>query len=1084
MSDRASAAAPDPKPVLDGLRDFQRGTVNYVFDRLYGSDEPTRRFLVADEVGLGKTMVARGVVARAVDALWDRLEEIKRIDVIYICSNLEIARQNVNRLRLDRETRFAEPTRMTLLPRTLHNLRKQRLNFVSLTPGTSFDPRSSLGIVEERALLYLLLEEEWELRGSAPKNVLAGNSGRGSFDEWVDSLRREDDIDRELAESFRERIRSGPGVELHRRWEELLPAFGRAGRRSNRPEEAKREQLEIVGDLRRLLAETCVQALEPDLIILDEFQRFRDLLHFDPKTGARSEAGELANVLFGYPDARVLLLSATPYKPYTRAWEEDGDHYRDFVDTVGFLLDSDARTAKLEALLGEMRAELLSWRDDSVERLADLKGRVEGLLSRVMCRTERLGASANRDGMLVEVDPVALDTEPADLEAYVRTANVADTLEEPDQLELWKSAPYLLNLMDGYKLKNRLREAVGDDGDPAERKEVGVALAAAAESLLPFDVLRSFGEIEPQNARLRALAADTVDQGSWRILWMPPSLPYYEPVGPFAEPQLRAMTKRLVFSAWTVVPKAIATLLSYEAERRMTLCGNSEAANSAAARNLRGGLLDFKRSSGRLSGLPVLALLYPSFALAEGVNLAEFAAAVEGDESGLSHDEMVRRAAEALRPALERVTGSTPSGGRVDERWYWAAPLLLDVDRDRAGALAWLEDDELVARWSGGDPDASQSDSGWRDHIEAAVEVARNGGDLKRPPADLLEVLAQFAVAGPGVVALRALAGATSEASATRDPEVRIAAGVVAWSLRSLFNLPESTDLIRGLGDSRLAYWRLVLHYCVDGCLQAVLDEYVHVLRESQGLIGDLSASEVAKDLAGVMTTSVSVRTTSTGADEIRFSGDGPELVSEHKMRMRFAMRFGDQQGEGDEHLQRAENVRQAFNSPFWPFVLASTSVGQEGLDFHPYCHAVVHWNLPSNPVDLEQREGRVHRYKGHAVRRNLAATHGADVLADGADDVWSALFDAGIKARPKNSTDLEPFWITPGDAQIERHVLAQPLSRDAQRLVALKRSLTLYRMVFGQARQGDLVDYLATRVPPADLERLTEALRIDLTPR
>ena len=55
-----------------------------------------------------------------------------------------------------------------------------------------------------------------------------------------------------------------------------------------------------------------------------------------------------------------------------------------------------------------------------------------------------------------------------------------------------------------------------------------------------------------------------------------------------------------------------------------------------------------------------------------------------------------------------------------------------------------------------------------------------------------------------------------------------------------------------------------------------------------------------------------------------------------------------------------AAHLRRAFNSPFWPFVLTSTSVGQEGLDFHLYCHAVVHWNLPSNPVDLEQREGRV----------------------------------------------------------------------------------------------------------------------------
>lgn len=49
-------------------------------------------------------------------------------------------------------------------------------------------------------------------------------------------------------------------------------------------------------------------------------------------------------------------------------------------------------------------------------------------------------------------------------------------------------------------------------------------------------------------------------------------------------------------------------------------------------------------------------------------------------------------------------------------------------------------------------------------------------------------------------------------------------------------------------------------------------------------------------------------------------------------------------------------------------------SRSEEGLDFHRYCHAVVHWNLPSNPIDLEQREGRVHRYKGHAVRKNVAS--------------------------------------------------------------------------------------------------------------
>ena len=50
-------------PALTGLKDFQKKTVEYVFKRLYG-DDPTSRFLIADEVGLGKTLVARGIIAK------------------------------------------------------------------------------------------------------------------------------------------------------------------------------------------------------------------------------------------------------------------------------------------------------------------------------------------------------------------------------------------------------------------------------------------------------------------------------------------------------------------------------------------------------------------------------------------------------------------------------------------------------------------------------------------------------------------------------------------------------------------------------------------------------------------------------------------------------------------------------------------------------------------------------------------------------------------------------------------------------------------------------------------------------------
>ena len=130
--------------------------------------------------------------------------------------------------------------------------------------------------------------------------------------------------------------------------------------------------------------------------------------------------------------------------------------------------------------------------------------------------------------------------------------------------------------------------------------------------------------------------------------------------------------------------------------------------------------------------------------------------------------------------------------------------------------------------------------------------------------------------------------------------------------------------------------------------------------------------------------------------------------------------------------VTRRELPRCAMPStrPFWPFVLATTSVGQEGLHLHSYCHVCVHWNLPANPVDLEQREGRIHRYKGHAVRKNVASELQAAAFCDGRDP-WQAVFDAAVAGRGIAVNDLVPYWVFPGAHQIERVVPVLPLSRE-----------------------------------------------------
>ena len=59
------AKRPDVDAVLSQLKDFQRQTVDHVFQRMFLDAEPAYRFLVADEVGLGAGLDGRSDVLHA-----------------------------------------------------------------------------------------------------------------------------------------------------------------------------------------------------------------------------------------------------------------------------------------------------------------------------------------------------------------------------------------------------------------------------------------------------------------------------------------------------------------------------------------------------------------------------------------------------------------------------------------------------------------------------------------------------------------------------------------------------------------------------------------------------------------------------------------------------------------------------------------------------------------------------------------------------------------------------------------------------------------------------------------------------------
>ena len=285
---------PDVDAILEPLTPFQRRTVEHAFRRLFLAEDSTARFLVADEVGLGKTLVARGVIARTIDHLW---EDVGRIDVVYICSNGSIARSNLPKLQIgEAEQRsFALATRLTMLATKFASedgrsgLDGVKLNFVSFTPGTSFNMGHSAGQQHEREVLFQLLSSLCpSRRRTALMNLLQGWIARK--DRWRWRLQNEAcPIEPTIRECFVAAFREQADLqgELRTLFDTWFFRY-----RQSWPHEAQHRRDRAISQLRRLLADVCVHALEPDLVIVDEFQVVARVPGGSP--GSRRRAGSEA----------------------------------------------------------------------------------------------------------------------------------------------------------------------------------------------------------------------------------------------------------------------------------------------------------------------------------------------------------------------------------------------------------------------------------------------------------------------------------------------------------------------------------------------------------------------------------------------------------------------------------------------------------------------------------------------------------------------------------------------------------------------------------------------------------------------
>lgn len=331
------------------------------------------------------------------------------------------------------------------------------------------------------------------------------------------------------------------------------------------------------------------------------------------------------------------------------------------------------------------------------------------------------------------------------------------------------------------------------------------------------------------------------------------------------------------------------------------------------------------------------------------------------------------------------------------------------------------------------------------------------------------KLMVKLSLGSPAICAYRALKryfGTSNDVLST--------AFQIGLAFIDLFNKPESIAIVElQYPQKSLDYWQKVIQYCIDGNIQAVLDEYVFMLLNEYD-----NPIEMGISICNVL----SMRTTNLKVDDsASFSKKEPEDNDiRHSLRSHYAAAFGINVKSNQSNEVRATSIREAFNSPFRPFVLATTSIGQEGLDFHWYCRRIIHWNLPNNPIDFEQREGRINRFRGKVIRQRVADKYVS--MINDEEKPWDKLFELASKDKElaKFPCDIVPDWHFDSDGvSIERIVPLYQFSQDIQRYSEMLKILGLYRLTFGQPRQEELAEALDSALTPDE----TEKLLIDLCP-
>ncbi|MCQ2258218.1 MAG: DEAD/DEAH box helicase [Bacteroidaceae bacterium] len=1017
------------------LKDFQKATVDRVVDLFC---QGQRRVLVADEVGLGKTFIAKGVIAKLVSKAAASNED--HFKVVYICSNQNIAHQNIRKLDLFRTyNKNVSAQRLSLQFKAVKEYEMSqkgepfKVQLLTLTPETSFKQSNGTGTITERnnilAVLHYLIDDDKlsDHEKSGLKGILRSVFLDNQDADFIPSKF----VAAELAHDIVKILRDTE-YDDNSTFKDCLYKY-----LNNNPEGGISHNKHFIGWLRKQFAIASVEMLSPDLVIMDEFQRFRFMISPDEED---SELSLLTQKFIkgGGNGMKILLLSATPYKLFSTLEEietaQDEDHYSEFTDVIHFLKDDESKIHEFNKVWSDYSISLNEVRNDktAILTLKEIKSEAEKSLYDCICRTERIAVMEDKDFIDDSTKSQPVKVTCADIKSYIEARKAISLSNKPIRFteDYIKSSPYVLSYMGNYDAKRKLETYLRKNPEDIVKTKSDFLWIKKSD-------IENYKEIASNNARLSKLLEDLYSNGNHEMyLWVPPSMPYYTPSGVYRNSEKENFSKTLVFSAWEMVPKMIATMVSYNEETRTVgkLIGRREKEEKFRAKENGEEYEKVSRSYFKKNRFPndrlkktetnvLYTLLYPCATLAS----------IYSPRFGEMED--IKAVEGRLRNEISKLTRVYREKylfkGHEDAKWYWMIPIMMDID---CGNLSTYDSENRILS-------AMSTEFSTRKYQINTIDFSQNKGQsIGRIPDDLEDVLVNMCLGSPAVCLYRNL----------KDIDQ---ASKIAEQFVSYFNTPEKTAIVE-LANNTQKYkdndhWQNVLLYCKNGNLQAVIDEFIHLRR--------------GEDLYETFSNSLSLRTASfqvESYEEFRSKLKTFDIKDNRKLRTHFAVAFTDTKDE--KGIVRKDTIRESFNSPFWPFVLASTSIGQEGLDFHAYCRKVMHWNLPSNPIDIEQREGRVNRFKCLAIRQSIAKTYSNKLKEDcSIGNVWNDLFDIAVQDRSPDASELIPYWCL-GDKQevkIERVIAPYPFSKDESRYERLIKILSLYRLTLGQPRQEELLD-------------------------